>query len=100
MTIREVTLTDALEGFIAEQVESGAYRDPSEVVRAGLRMLKSAEEVRAARLQRLRAALQEGLDARVRGEGAPIDDVDDFFDRMNDEIEAEAAAIESRAAAE
>ncbi len=41
-----VSLPNAQERFIREQVASGRYRSASEVVRAGLRMLEQAEHAR------------------------------------------------------
>lgn len=38
-----VSLTPALERFIAERVASGRYQTASEVVRAGLRLLEQTE---------------------------------------------------------
>jgi antitoxin ParD1/3/4 len=39
----DVTLTPELERFAAEAIATGRYRDVSEVVRAGLSLLKEAE---------------------------------------------------------
>ena len=39
MPTRNIHLTDALDRFVAEQVESGQFQNASEVVRAGLRAL-------------------------------------------------------------
>ena len=41
MTTRNVSLSDALNGFVEQQVASGVYPDANEVVHAGLRLLKS-----------------------------------------------------------
>jgi putative addiction module CopG family antidote len=42
-TSLNVSLTPALERFIAERVSSGRYQTASEVVRAGLRLLEQTE---------------------------------------------------------
>jgi putative addiction module CopG family antidote len=42
-TTLNVSLTTALEQFIAERVASGRYQTASEVVRAGLRLLEQTE---------------------------------------------------------
>ncbi len=60
----EITLTPELERRIAETVKAGVYADPSEAVRAGLRLLFDDEP----RRQRLRAAIQQGLGELDRGE--------------------------------
>ena len=41
--MNDVTLTPELERFAAEAIATGRYRDVSEVVRAGLGLLKEAE---------------------------------------------------------
>jgi putative addiction module CopG family antidote len=46
-TTLNVSLTPALEQFIAERVSSGRYQTASEVVRAGLRLLEQAEAAHA-----------------------------------------------------
>ncbi|MBC7669479.1 type II toxin-antitoxin system ParD family antitoxin [Caulobacter sp. DWR2-3-1b2] len=63
-----VSLTTELERRIAEKVESGLYTTASEVVREGLRLLFSADSLRAQQLERLNADLQLGLDQLDRGE--------------------------------
>ena len=51
-----VSLGDHFEEFIGSQIDSGRYGSASEVVRAGLRLLETAEN----RLEMLRQALREG----------------------------------------
>ena len=51
-----VSLTEKLDEFVADQVEQGRYRSASEVVREGLRLL----EIREAKLKDLQASLEEG----------------------------------------
>ena len=51
-----ITLGDHLEGFIAEQVDTGRYATASEVVRASLRLLEEHEQ----KVEALRQALIEG----------------------------------------
>ncbi len=57
----DITLTPDLERFAAEAVAAGRYRDMSEVVRAGLSLLKQAE----AEVAEFVASLEE---ARAEGE--------------------------------
>ncbi len=42
-----VSLTDELEKFVDDKVESGMYNNASEVVRESLRLLKEHEEFKA-----------------------------------------------------
>ncbi|WP_163364013.1 type II toxin-antitoxin system ParD family antitoxin, partial [Klebsiella aerogenes] len=76
MTTRNVNLTPALDEFVETQLQSGAYQNASEVVRAGLRLLKADEEARAVRLAALKAAVEVGLAQLQRGESIAVDDVD------------------------
>jgi antitoxin ParD1/3/4 len=60
------SLGEHLSSFIEEQVEKGRYGSPSDVVRAGLRLLEEHE----AKLTVLRAALVEG---ETSGNAGPFD---------------------------
>ena len=66
MPIRSVHLTEREDSFIEEGVQSGRFSDASEVVREGLRLLEQNEN--QARLEWLRNATQQGVDAAERGE--------------------------------
>lgn len=68
MATRNISLTDMLDQFVEEKVDSGAYQNASEVVRAGLRLLLEQSDAHAAKLDRLRAAIQEGQDDLDRGD--------------------------------
>lgn len=70
------TLGQHFEQFIEDQLESGRYRDASEIVRAGLRLLEEHEQLRAARIEALRTTLREGIQS---GSGLPAEAV---FDRL------------------
>lgn len=56
-----VALGSHFEAFIKEQVAKGRYNNASEVVRDGLRMLEDRQQDRQAKLEALRADLEEGL---------------------------------------
>jgi antitoxin ParD1/3/4 len=60
MPTRNVNLTDELDRFVLEKVESGRYENASEVVRAALRTLEREEQQYEAKLAALRAAIDEG----------------------------------------
>jgi len=57
------SLTPKLEQFVRDRVESGDYNNASEVAREAIRLLKRVEERRALKLERLRAAIRDGLAA-------------------------------------
>ena len=60
MPTRNVNLTEELDRFVLEKVESGRYENASEVVRAALRTLEREEQQYEAKLATLRAAIDEG----------------------------------------
>jgi antitoxin ParD1/3/4 len=68
MPTRNVNLTDELDRFVLAKVASGRYEDASEVVRAALRTLEREEQQYEAKLDALRAAIDEG-DASGIAEG-------------------------------
>ncbi|WP_316188842.1 type II toxin-antitoxin system ParD family antitoxin [Bradyrhizobium sp. SZCCHNS1054] len=57
------TIGKHYETFIKDLVDSGRYSTASEVMRDGLRLIEEREERRKAKLEALRAAVQEGLDS-------------------------------------
>jgi antitoxin ParD1/3/4 len=54
-----ISLGDYFDQFISSQVSGGRYKNVSEVVRAGLRLLEDEDIKKIA----LRAAIQKGLDS-------------------------------------
>lgn len=56
-----VALGDYFEGFVENRIAEGRYKNASEVIRAGLRLLEEEEN----KIQALRAAIQEGLDSGI-----------------------------------
>ena len=82
MTTRNISLTDPLDRFIAERVDSGDYQNASEVVRAGLRLLKRQSEEDDRKLERLRALIQEGVNDLEAGRYVELawDELDDWLD--------------------
>ena len=60
MPTRNVNLTDQLERFVPEKVETGRFENAGEVVCAGLRALEREEWLYDAKLATLRAAIDDG----------------------------------------
>ncbi|MGD0730320.1 MAG: type II toxin-antitoxin system ParD family antitoxin [Terracidiphilus sp.] len=60
MPTRNVNLTEELDDFVLARVGSGRFENASEVVRAALRTLEREERLYEAKLQALRAAIDEG----------------------------------------
>ncbi|HEY9126097.1 MAG TPA: type II toxin-antitoxin system ParD family antitoxin [Acidobacteriaceae bacterium] len=82
MPTRNVNLTEELDRFVTEKVETGRYGNASDVVRAALRSLEREEREYEAKLEALRAAIDHG-DAS----GAAPDGV---FERIYARLQAKA----------
>jgi antitoxin ParD1/3/4 len=89
MATRNINLTDALDRFVAEKVDSGSYQNASEVIRAGLRLLQEEEKARAKRIAALEAAIQVGLDDLDAGRVIEVTDIKAFMDEIEREVIAE-----------
>lgn len=85
MPTQNVNLSDHLSEFIRECVESGRYQNASEVVRSALRLLQRDEEEYGAKLERLKAEIQIGLDDIEAGRYIELNS-DEDFDRLSAEI--------------
>jgi antitoxin ParD1/3/4 len=99
MPTRNVNLTEHFDRFIEATIVSGRFRDASEVVREGLRLLEQREQEVKARLKWLRAAAKEGFDELDRGEYVTLkseEELDDFLDQIHKEVSAELAAERNR----
>ncbi len=68
MPIRHVDLTSELDSFVSSQVESGRFENVNEVFQAALHTLERDEREDEAKLEALRAAIDEG-DASGIAEG-------------------------------
>jgi len=69
MPTRNVNLTEEMDRFISAKIESGRYESASEVVRAALRTLEREELEFEAKLDALRAAIDEGDASGVAADG-------------------------------
>lgn len=56
-----VSLGDHFEGFVESRISNGRYKNASEVIRAGLRLLEEEEN----RVAALKTAIQEGIKSGV-----------------------------------
>ena len=76
------SLTPSLEQFVRDRADSGDYNNASEVVREAIRLLKRAEERRALKMERLRAAIRDGDEALARGDVSELNsdrELDELF---------------------
>ncbi len=70
----EVALTPELEEFLDEEVSSGRYPSPGEVIRDALRLLQRYSRLAEQDLNALRRELQVGIDELDRGQYVEYDD--------------------------
>ena len=56
-----VSLGDYFENFVEDRISEGRYKNASEVIRAGLRLLEEEES----RIKSLKQAMQEGIDSGI-----------------------------------
>ena len=56
-----VSLGNYFESFVDSRITEGRYKNASEVIRAGLRLLEEEEN----KIQILRKAIQDGLDSGI-----------------------------------
>lgn len=68
----DVTLSPELEDLVREKLETGLYRDESEVVAEALRLLDRLDQPPSARQDALRQAVQQGLDDIAAGKFTAI----------------------------
>ena len=62
-----VALGSYFESFVESRITQGRYKNASEVIRAGLRLLEEEEN----RMLALKAAIQEGLDSGIANDFDP-----------------------------
>jgi len=56
-----VALGDYFETFVEERISEGRYKNTSEIIRAGLRLLEEEEN----KIQALKNAIQQGIDSGI-----------------------------------
>lgn len=92
MPTRNISLTDHFDRFVEQQIKVGQYRNASEVMRDGLRLLEQRNREDKEKLQRLRSLVAEGLTQVGRGQDITFED-EIQLDRAIDRIDREAATI-------
>jgi len=69
-----ISLGNYFEEFVQSQVSAGRYKNVSEVIRAGLRLLENEE----AKAIALKNAIQEGVDSGIAHEFDPKKNLDEL----------------------
>ncbi|MBW7869318.1 MAG: type II toxin-antitoxin system ParD family antitoxin [Brumimicrobium sp.] len=69
-----ISLGDYFESFVKGRISKGRYKNASEVIRAGLRLLEEHEN----KVQALKDAIQEGIDSGI----AEDFDADEFLKEL------------------
>lgn len=90
MPTRNINLTDHYAQYVERALTSGRYKNASEVVRAGLRLLERQEAEDAAKIEALRAAFKDGEEAYRRGESATLEsdaEIDRAFEEIAEEVD-------------
>ena len=90
MPTRNINLTDRYDAFLTRQIDSGRFKNASEVVRAALHLLEREEQEVKAKLEGLRREAKVGEEAYIRGDTSFIED-DAALDRFFSDIAREAA---------
>ena len=70
---RNINLTDHYHEFVDIQVRSGRYKNASEVMRAGLRLLESETAEQVEKLTVLKRLANEGFDDLDQGRGTQLE---------------------------
>ena len=74
-----VLIGDYFEHFIQSRISTGRYKNASEVVRAGLRLLEEEEN----KVIALRAAIQEGIESGIAYDFNPESHLEKLKDKKN-----------------
>ena len=80
----EITLTPELEKLVNEELQSGNYYSPTDVLREGLLLLKERKLSKQSRIENLRREVQKGIDAIRQGnyKTYEVDELDNFSDEI------------------
>jgi antitoxin ParD1/3/4 len=90
MPTRNVNLSQQQAQFIRQRIDQGQYRNASEVVRAGLRLLEQHEQEEKLKLRALRKLAQESFGDIDRGEFQIVEpgSLDQFMAKMDAKVRA------------
>jgi len=75
---RNVNLTEHYHEFVEAQVSSGRFKNASEVMRAGLRLLETETAVETTKLDILRRLAAEGFEELDQGQGTELNNIEEL----------------------
>ena len=78
MPTRNINLTEHYHKFVEAQVSSGRFKNASEVMRAGLRLLEDEAALQTNKLAILRRLANEGFDDLDQGRGTELNGVEEI----------------------
>ncbi len=82
MTTRSVILPSPLDAFVEAEVACGAYPDADAVLAAAVDLLQREQRREAAKVERFKALIQEGLDDLEAGRYEEVTDVKAWLDGL------------------
>ncbi len=89
MPTRNVNLTQHYHEFVEAQIRSGRFKNASEVMRAGLRLLEQTTATEEEKLNLLRSLAGEGFAELDQGAGIRLEtpvEVADFVARIGERV--------------
>ncbi|MDR7118362.1 type II toxin-antitoxin system ParD family antitoxin [Caulobacter sp. BE254] len=92
MTTRSVILPEPLEAFVEAEVASGAYPNADAVLAAAVDLLQREQRREAAKVERFKALIQEGLDDLDAGRFEIVEDLGAWFDQIEAELDEASRA--------
>jgi antitoxin ParD1/3/4 len=85
MPTKNVSLSPQQAKFVRQSIKDGGFRNASEVLRAGLRLLEQRQKADELKLAALRKMCKEGFDQIDQGKYELVDpnDLEAFLDRLS-----------------
>lgn len=87
-----ITLTPEMEKIINDEISSGNYDSPDDVLRESLRLLKEQKLSRQVRRENLRREVQKGIDQIRNGQLKTYDSADEMIEEIIKEARTEFEA--------
>jgi antitoxin ParD1/3/4 len=69
MPTRNINLTERFDSFVAAEIDAGRFRNASEVMRAGLRLLEQKSQEEQEKLKILKSLAKQGFHELDQGQG-------------------------------